>query len=206
MRSYADERMRAALVVAIRASQELEAGDLRQALSSLSEVRGRLDTLQLTSGWVEWGTAACLDNLGDLTMAFDKIQDALRLDPLSPSSVRSFEIIAQRLREAVASASPTDPSVPKLYELLRRAGQANVPTHLAMVRHLCATGDLEQAASIAEAVTTLSPVSRDAWRARADVARRRGDKTSAATFEAEALVRELEDVPFAPAAKKGPVE
>jgi hypothetical protein len=198
--------MRAAMAAAVRSSHEFEAGDLQQALRSFSEVRGRLDGLQLTSGWAEWGTAACLDNLGELTMAFDKIQNSLRLDPLSPTSVRSFELIAQRLRDAVTSASPTDPSVPKLYELLRRAGEANVPTHLAMVRHLCATGDLERAASLAEAVTTLSPVCRDAWRVRADVARRRGDDTSAATFEAEALVRELEDVPFAPAAKKGPVE
>ncbi|MCA2976946.1 MAG: hypothetical protein INH41_05365 [Myxococcaceae bacterium] len=205
MKTYVDERMRAVLTIAQRASSEFEAGDTARALRSFTELSQRLGALHLTSGWAEWGRAACLDTQGALLMAFDAIQSALRLDPLSPSAVRSFELIAQRLRDALASAAPDDPAVARLYELLRGAGEADVASHLAMVRHLCATGALERAEALAATVTTLSPASRDAWRARAEVARRRNDPTAAAAFEAEALARELDDVPFAPGAPTGPL-
>jgi tetratricopeptide (TPR) repeat protein len=206
MRTYADQRMTDLLDVAVRASDESQRDDFARSLRSYRELIERLRAMNLSSGWATWGVAVSLDQLGDHAMAFDTIQEALRQDPLSPNCVRSFDVITERIREAVKKAAPADPSIAKLYGLLQRAGEADVPSHLAMVRHLCATGDLEQAATLAEAVTVLAPVSRDAWRVRAEVARLRRDDAAAASFEAEAKVRELEALPYAPVAEKGRLE
>lgn len=203
MITYADARMSRLFDVAGRASEELHEKQHQRSLASFREVTARLEGVGLTSGWAAWGTAVNLDRLGDLAMAFETIQASLRLDPLSPSALRSFEVIANRLREAIANAAPTDASVPTLYALLQQTDDADVPTHLAMVRHLAATKQLERAAALAEAVTLLAPASRDAWLARANVARLGGDEAGAAGFEAEARVRELDELPLAPITTKG---
>lgn len=203
MRTYAEQRMRDVLSLASQASDEMQQEQHQQALRSLRQVTGRLDTMNLTSAWAAWGMAVCLDHLGELVMAFETIQTSMRLDPLSPTTLRSFEVITRRLREAVINAEPADASIAKLYALLLASDEADVPTHLATVRHLTTTGHLDRAAALAEAVTVLAPSSRDAWLARAHVARLRRDDASAANFEAEARVRELEELPYAPRPKSG---
>lgn len=203
MKTYADQRMGDVMQLASRASDELQQDQHQQSLRSFRQLTGRLERMNLTSAWAAWGTAVSLDHLGELVMAFETIQMSLRLDPLSPTTLRSFEVITQRLRDAVMKADPADPSVPKLYALLQASDETDVPTHLAMIRHLTTTGQLAPAASLAEAVTVLAPSSRDAWQARASVARLQKDEAAAAGFEAEALMRELEAVPYAPVAMQG---
>jgi hypothetical protein len=91
------------------------------------------------------------------------------------------------LRDARAA----DPSIPRVYALLQRAGGASVPCHLVMVRHLAAINRLEDAARLATAVTLTDDWSTDAWRARAQVAAARGRHLEAAECHAELLAREL---------------
>lgn len=203
MRTYADQRMGDVMQLASRASDELQQDQHQQSLRSFRQLTGRLERMNLTSAWATWGTAVSLDHLGELVMAFEMIQMSLRLDPLSPTTLRSFEVMTQRLRDAVLKADPADASVPKLYALLQASDEADVPTHLAMVRHLMTAGQLDRAASLAQAVTVLAPSSRDAWQARANVARLQKDEAAAAGFEAEALMRSLDAVPYAPVAKQG---
>ena len=85
--------------------------------------------------------------------------------------------MAARLRAALAdpARAADDADIPRLYTLLVEAGEADLEAHLAMVRFAVATGQLERARSLAEAVTTLFPAAREAWEALARVARAQGD-------------------------------
>ncbi len=66
------------------------------------------------------------------------------------------------------------------------AGEADVPSHLAMARYLAHAGKNEQAMAILDAVTVLSPISCDAWAQRAVMARGVGNEPLAADSGAPA--------------------
>ncbi len=106
-------------------------------------------------------------------MAFEAVSEAIKADPMNPACQGSFDLIANRIRAALADPGRAldDPSTPRLYELLQGAGEADVPSHLAMARHLAHAGKNDEAMAILEAVTLLSPISRDAWAQRAALAR-----------------------------------
>jgi hypothetical protein len=73
-----------------------------------------------------------------------------------------------------------------------------------MARHLAATNRPRDALRILDAVTLLSPVSRDAWLQKASVARALGDAELVLRCEAEAAAIEGADIPFGvPAAPGG---
>lgn len=142
--------------------------------------------LGLASGALFWHAAVADDYAGNWEDAFDHINRALALDPLAEPYRSSFTIITGRIRGALTDAGRPvdDPATPKLYEMLVRAGEADVACHAAMARYAAATGDLARAKAIAEAATLLFPASADAWRCRSDVASKAGD---AATVEACAV-------------------
>ena len=102
----------------------------------------------------------------------------------------AFQDVAGRLRAALADpARPADDAdVPRLYTLLVEAGEADLDAHLTMVRFALATGQLDRARTLADAVTTLFPAAREAWDALARVARAQGDLARVAQAEAEAAV------------------
>jgi hypothetical protein len=90
-----------------------------------------------------------------------------------------------------------DESTPRLYELLLGAGEADVPSHLAMARWLIAAGRRDEARRILEAVTLLAPASRDAWLAKGALALASGDEEEAVRCDAQASALSSTAVPFA---------
>ena len=132
-------------------------------------------------------------------MAFQHVTEAMKQDPLALPVRRSFDIIANRLRAALADdeREADDASTPRLYALLTQAGEADVHAHLAMVRYHLATGDLAEAAALVDAVTRLWPASEAAWTAKAAVARGAGDAEAATRAEVEAASLRTAVAPFA---------
>jgi len=88
-----------------------------------------------------------------------------------------------------------DPEVPRLYALLLEAGEADLASHLAMVRFEVATGRLVEARTRVEAVTRLFPA-REAWLLLARVARAQGDLDVAVKAETEAATAVARDPLF----------
>jgi hypothetical protein len=125
-------------------------------------------------------------------MAFEQITTAIAKDPLAVPFRHSFDLITGRIKAALADAerASDDPSTPRLYALLQRAGEADVGAHLAMARYNLATGKPEQARALVDAVTLLHAGSREAWEMKATIAGATGDATAAeqARLEAAALI------------------
>jgi tetratricopeptide (TPR) repeat protein len=182
-----------------RAYDAGQAGNFDEAVDLARAVVEKAKGLGVSSAFALWQVAVAADNGGKLEMAFDYITRALQLDPLDNTYRGSFEIIAKRLRAALASPerAADDPSTPRLYELLVRAGEADVGAHSAMTRFWLAKGETAKAAQIADAVTLLNPTDREAWLCRAEVARAAGDLATAEECLAEAAAVEGEPVLFA---------
>jgi tetratricopeptide (TPR) repeat protein len=158
--------------------------------------------LGITSGALFWHAAVANDYAGNWEAAFDRINQALDRDPLNEPFRNSFGVITNRIRAALARADRAvdDPSTPKLYELLVRAGEADVGCHAVMARYAAATGDLAKARAIADAAALLFPASPEAWKARSEVAAKAGD---AATVEACAVELAALGEPVVPFAVPG---
>ena len=167
-----------------------ERGNGETAEQLLREVVAESQRLGFASAFVHYMLAGVLDRLGKLEMAFDELKKAVRADPLALPVRHSFEDVAARLRAALADPArpPEDADIPRLYALLVEAGEADLESHLAMVRFAVATAQLERARVLAEAMTTLFPAAREAWEALARVARAQGDLARATIAEAEAAL------------------
>ena len=148
--------------------------------------------LGFVSAYVHYVLAGALDRLGKLEMAFDELKKAVQADPLALPVRRAFEDVAARLRAVLAdpARAADDADVPRLYTLLAEAGEADLEAHLTMVRFAVATGQVDRARTLAEAVTTLFPAAREAWEALARVARAQGDVALATKADAEAALME----------------
>lgn len=182
-----------------RAYDASEAGDKAEALRIYQGVLEKMQGLGLASGFLLWNLAIVADNLGELEMAFDYIRRALATDPLAQPFLNSFDIVVKRIRAALADeARPVDdPSTPRLYDILARAGEADVSSHVAMTRWCAAVDDLPRAVKLAEALVTLFPCEAMAWRCKAEVARATGNAAEAEECMAEAAVRGSAPEPFA---------
>lgn len=176
-----------------------EERNLEEARTTFRGVVEEARRLGFESGFALWNLAIASDYAGELEMAFDYIMQAIAADPLARPFRDSFDVIARRLREALAAAgrAADDPSTPRLYELLTRAGEADVASHAAMARWCVATGDQARALAIAEAVTLLHPADPAAWLCKAEVARAAGRPEEAALATAEAAALDVTPVPFA---------
>lgn len=197
MRTYPDGRMRQLQTLASRATEAGNAGDHVTAQQTLEQLQQRLDALGLRSGWAHWALAVAHDNQGNREMALNEIRKAMLIDPLSPMTQRSFDIIVRRIRDELSSLPPADKAVARLYGLLQQSGDADVPAHLAMARHLAATGELARAEALLAALALTTPASREVWAERARLARQQGDLARAAIYDAEGEARSTPDVPFA---------
>ena len=178
-----------ALLAKLRRALE-ERGDAGAAEKLFREVVAEAQRLGFASAYVHYVLAGALDRMGKLEMAFDELKKAMKADPLALPMRHSFEDVAARLRAALADPvrAADDADVPRLYALLVEAGEADLESHLAMVRFAVATAQLERARVLAEAVTTLFPAAREAWEALARVARAQGDLARATAAEAEMAV------------------
>lgn len=181
-----------------RAWQLAEEQKLGEARELLRKVLGELQKLGWSSAFTLWHLAAVSDRMEELEMAFDYITQALDEDPLARPLRDSFETITRRMREALADAgrSSADPSTPRLYDLLVRSGEADLGTHLAMVRWCSTAGDHGRARALSGAMTTLYPLDRASWLCAADAARAAGDHDLAARATAEAAVLDGDPIPF----------
>ena len=199
MMTFPDIRMRALLQEANRAQKLLDDQQYEESRNAFAEVRARAKRLGLDSAYLAWGVAVTSDYLGDTDMAFAAISEALARDPFNPAARHSFDIICGRVRSALAAPERdvADPSTPRLYELLLGAGEADVPSHLAMARWLAAGGKREEAMRILDAVTLLAPASRDSWLAKAALARVIGDEADALRCDAQASALSTPAVPYA---------
>ncbi len=205
MRTFPDLRIRDAVWETQRAGRLLDDREWAAAREAFTALRARVAKFGLDSAYLAWGLAVALDNLGETEMAFEAVSEAVSKDPMNPACHHSFDLIANRLRAALAdpNRAPDDPSTPRLYALLQHAGEADVPSHLAMARHLAAVGQPDAALRLLDAVTLLSPVSRDAWLQKATLARGLGDEALAASCEAQAAGIAASDVPFGVPAPRG---
>jgi hypothetical protein len=198
MRTFPDFRMRSLVDEAHSAQQLLDQNQHAEARARFTSVRARAQKLGLDSAYLAWGAAVCADLMGEPEVAFVMIQESVALDPFNPAGQGSFNAIAWRLRNALAEPGRAfdDPSTPRLYQLLLEAGEADVPCHVAMARHLAHAGKLGEAMSLLDAVTKLAPVSRDAWIAKGAVARAAGDEALATECAAQVAGLAATPVPF----------
>ncbi len=182
-----------------RAYEAAEAGNPADALEIYKGVLEGCKGAGIESGFLFWNLAITADNTGKLEEAFEYINRALNSDPLAQPFRNSFEIIVGRIRAALADEKRAvdDPSTPRLYELLSGAGEADVPSHVAMARWCAASGDGARAVKLADALVTLFPGEALAWRCKAEVARVAGDTETADACAAEAAVRGSAPTPFA---------
>jgi tetratricopeptide (TPR) repeat protein len=160
------------------------------------KVKAGLAWAGVRSPHIEWLLAVCSDYLGEVEEAFHYITEAMTLDPLEPSVQKSFDIIANRLRGMLLDANRdlADDSTPRLHRMLVEAGKADELVHLAMARHLAEVGKDAEAMKLVEAVLLLSPTCRDAWLAKATLAKKLGLADEAVAAEAEASACDGEPV------------
>jgi hypothetical protein len=165
-----------------------------EAVEVYRAVLGEARQLGLDTAHLHWALAVACDYSGDMEMAFEHVTAAIAKDPLAPPFRHSFELITGRIKAALADAdrASDDPSTPRLYALLQRAGQVDVGAHLAMVRYHLATGAPERARTLMDAVTLLHSGSREAWELKTKIAVAAGDTAAAeqARIEAAALADE----------------
>jgi tetratricopeptide (TPR) repeat protein len=168
-------------------------GNAEAAENVLREVIAEAQRLGIVSAYVHFVLAGVLDRSGRLDMAFDELKKAMQADPLALPVRNAFQDVAARLRAALVdpSRAADDGDIPRLYGLLVEAGEADLESHLAMVRFALATAQLDRARTLAEAVTTLFPAAREAWEALARVARAQGDVATAARADGEVAGAEL---------------
>ena len=170
-----------------RALDDRGAAEVAETL--FREAIAEAQRLGIVSAYLHFVLAGALDRMGKLDMAFDELKKAVQADPLALPVRNAFQDVAARLRAALAdpARAADDADIPRIYGVLVEAGQADLETHLVMVRFALATAELERARTLAEAITTLFPAAREAWEVLARVARAQGDGATAAKADAEAV-------------------
>ncbi len=165
-----------------------ERGSAEAAEKLFRQVIAEAQKLGVVSAYVHYVLAGALDRMGKLEMAFDELKKAVQADPLALPVRNAFQDLAARLRVALAdpARAADDADIPRLYSLLVNAGEADLDSHLTMVRFAVATAQLDLGRALAEALTTLFPAAREAWEALASVARAQGDAATAAKADGEA--------------------
>jgi tetratricopeptide (TPR) repeat protein len=206
MRTFPDLRIRDVMADAHRAQERMDRSEYRESRDLFPQVRARAGKLGLDSAYLAWGIAVTSDYLGELDVAFTTISESIGKDPLNPATQNSFNVIGNHIRSALAdpTRAPDDPSTPRLYGLLFEAGEADVPSHLAIARYLAHAGKGGEAMRVLDAVTLLAPSSLDAWKQKAALAHLLGQGDVAVECEAQAAALATAQVPFGIPAPAGP--
>ncbi len=164
----------------------IEAKEYEKASELANRILVNAKAAGIESAQATWMAAVAADYADDLEAAFAAASEAVRLDPLSPEFQNSWAYIARRIRAALADPERAceDPATPRLYELLRDAGQADGRAHLQHARYLGAVGKPQDALRALDALTMLMPTFFAAWELLAQVAREVGDERRLAEAEA----------------------
>ena len=193
-----DKHTKHLLAGAKRGFELLDERNPPEALRVFREVLVEARKAGIKSANLLWGVAVASDYPGELEMAFENVTAALALDPLAGPIHHSFEVITRRIREALSSPERAvdDPSTPRLYAILVRAGAAEVESHAAMARYHLATGNVTAAGAIADAAALLYPASKVAWEAKGSVATACGDVEGAELARIEGMAAGAASTPF----------
>lgn len=99
-----------------RAQELTEQDKFAEAREVFQQVRTAAHKQGIRSGHVAWGMAIACDYEGDLETAMQHILEALELDPLAGPFNRSFDIIAEHIRQALVAddRAPDDVSTQRL--------------------------------------------------------------------------------------------
>lgn len=165
------------LKASMQHAQQLgEQGRHHEAKTMLREARARCQALGIESAQLTWGLAVAADYSGCPEEALQYIVEVMRMDPLSTAGAQSLNIVVGRVRAALSDPErdPAHDTTPQSFALLLEIGEADTNAHVAMARHLAATGKEARALATLEAVVTLEPGNEDAWRALANVSWRCG--------------------------------
>lgn len=193
------DRLAERLLHEVKAAQgKLDEKDPAGAETLLRKIIAEAAKGGIRSAHATWLLAIAHDYQGELEAAFEAITRAVALDPLEPAARNSWDVIVGRIAGALTAdgRDTDDPSTPRLYRLLQRAGRIPLGAHLAMARYHEATGAAAEAARIVEATTLLHPAEPAAWRAKAALARRMGDEAAASEAEAMAAAAAPDEAPF----------
>jgi hypothetical protein len=147
-----------------------------EARAVLKKAYGHARAAGISSPELVWSLAVNCDYAGQPEEALGFILEVARLDPLSGSCAESAQIIAAHVREALSDPGrdPSDPATATSYAQLVELGEADTRTHVAMARHLAATGHAAWALEVLEAVVVLEPGFTDAWKELSAVGHRIG--------------------------------
>ena len=120
----------------VRVEQLVDKRELDEARQELERLL-REEPRAHRSGNVAWWQAIVADYQERHEEAMSHIEHALQIDPLCVAYHRSFDVIVDRIRKALAHEErrPDDPSTPRLYRLLLGSAAADTESHLAMARH-----------------------------------------------------------------------
>jgi predicted Zn-dependent protease len=153
-----------------QAQQAIDAQDLETGEKLLTEVEVRAAQAGIESQHLLWVRSVLNDYQGKHETALDTVNAAIAKDPLCPVYRSSLAIIIERIRTGLANKTVDSRSVPRLWDALTRAGEADDTTHLALAQHQVACGKLEDALRTLDALTTLAPTNVTAWNLKVHVA------------------------------------
>jgi tetratricopeptide (TPR) repeat protein len=183
-------RSREELVAALHRVQELiDKRDNDEAITLATSVRSECRRLTgRDSANAAWLASIAADNGGDPEKAYGLVSEALDIDPVCLPFDNSRNIILKHLRAVLIAPdrNAADPGIERTYHMLMNAGRADEACHLALTRHYVATGRLDEAFKMADALTELFPRLSEAWVIMADLARRKGDDDLARSCDDEA--------------------
>ena len=154
----------------------------------LAETRRHLDHLCVSSAYVLWLSAVAADMTENPEEAVAFVRQARTIDRFQTDFIRSEQVIFHHTRSLLNDrAASGDVGGLRIYELLLLHGEADSSSHLAAARCHLAADNVEAAGKLADALVLLSPGWSEAWRLKADVARRARNETLAVEMEARAL-------------------
>jgi hypothetical protein len=182
-----------------RAQTANEQNDHGEARRILEGAATKARQLGIASACLHWHLAVTCDYASDFEAALSNVLDAIRLDPLSSPIRHSFDIVVTRLRTGLVDEEEgaPDKEVPRLYNLLKGVGKADLGCHVRMAKVLHGTGRTQEAAKLLEAVTLLDGGSTEAWSLRALIARALGDELAASEFDVQARATKPDVTNFA---------
>lgn len=179
----------------------MERNEFEDARERLLALKASCAAKGVRSAHVLWHLAIACDYLGDGEMAYENIREALDLDPISIPFWKSYRIIVERMQTTLTDDSrpADDPLRPRLYNLLVTANEVTLPCHVAIARYHRATGKVDEAVRMLEALTLLHPAYLPAWRELARAAEAAGRQELVDRAETQAILLGADtERPFTP--------
>lgn len=161
-------------------------------------VQEKAEGLGIESPYLLWALSLAHEQLDDAEESFRLVSAAIVADPMHPTLAKRFSEAAAAMRQRLelASRSPEGQHPARIYQALLRSGEADAGSHVAMARVQLAQGEVQEARKLLESTTLLEPSRIEAWRLRADVARKQGDTAAAAEADSQVAALEGREAPY----------